>query len=292
MLQTIIVVPCFNEANRIDTARFQEFAAATRGIRFLLVNDGSTDGTLGVLERLHAVAPDKFRFVHLSRNSGKAEAVRRGVLTALADGPQYVGFWDADLATPLDEIPRFCRVLDEQPSIELVIGARLPLLGHSIQRRPLRRLLGRLFANVAGLALGTGIYDTQCGAKLFRADEICAELFEQPFMARWIFDVEIFARLVAGRGHVGGTYLAQVVYEFPLDSWRDVAGSKLKASDFFKSFSELARIYWNYLRPAVTSPAVAARLAGAGHLPTDAVVPQLRAHQSEPAEPRKRRRAA
>ncbi len=107
MSRAIVVVPCFNEANRIDTRQFQEFAAGCQSIRFLFVNDGSTDGTLGVLERLHAVAQDRFRFVHLSRNSGKAEAVRHGMLTALRERPQYVGFWDADLATPLDEIPRF-----------------------------------------------------------------------------------------------------------------------------------------------------------------------------------------
>ncbi len=292
MSRAIVVVPCFNEANRIDTRRFQEFAAASQSIRFLFVNDGSTDGTLGVLERLHAVAQDRFKFVHLSRNSGKAEAVRHGILTALRDRPQYVGFWDADLATPLAEIPRFCRVLDEQPDVALVIGTRMPLLGHSIERRPLRRWLGRIFANVAGLALGAGIYDTQCGAKLFRADANCAELFAEPFLTRWIFDVEIFARLVAGQGHLAGTSLEQIVYEYPLESWRDIAGSKLKSSDFVRSFGELAWIYWNYLRPGVSaSPAVAARLAASGHLPAIASGQQLRAPQPAQAERRTRRAA-
>ncbi len=271
MSRAIIVVPCFNEANRIDTRRFQQFAAGCPAVRFLFVNDGSTDGTLGVLERLHAVAQDRFRFVHLSRNSGKAEAVRHGMLTALRERPQYVGYWDADLATPLEEIPRFCQVLDEQPGVQLVIGARMPLLGHRIQRRPLRRWLGRLFAGTASLALGAGIYDTQCGAKLFRAGSTCAELFEQPFHTRWIFDVEIFARLVAGEGHLAGACLEEIIYEYPLDSWREVAGSKLKSSDFVKAFGELAQIYWNYLRPGVAaSPAVAARLAASGHLPASA----------------------
>jgi glycosyltransferase involved in cell wall biosynthesis len=261
-------------------------------LRFLFVNDGSTDGTLGVLERLHAVAPDRFRFVHLSRNSGKAEAVRHGMLTALRERPQYVGFWDADLATPLEEIPRFCRVLDEQPNVELVIGARLPLLGHRIQRRPLRRWLGRMFANVAALALGASIYDTQCGAKLFRASATCAELFAEPFLTRWVFDVEILARLVAGRGHLAGACLEQFVYEHPLECWRDVAGSKLKSSDFVRSFGELARIYWSYLRPGVyASPAVAARLAASGHLASSR--PALpRPLPQPPVVEERRRRAA
>jgi dolichyl-phosphate beta-glucosyltransferase len=265
MSRAIVVVPCFNEANRLDARRFQEFAAASQSIRFLFVNDGSTDGTLGVLERLHAVLPDRCQYLHLSRNSGKAEAVRRGVLTALREQPQYVGFWDADLATPLEEIPRFCRVLDETPNVEVVIGTRLNLLGHKIQRRRLRHWLGRLFANVAGIVLGAGIYDTQCGAKLFRASETCAALFDEPFLARWIFDVELFARLIAGRGQLGGTYLEQIIYEYPLESWQEVAGSRLKTADFVKSFTELVRIYWTYLGPGLMSPAVAVRMNSAGH---------------------------
>ncbi len=82
MSRAIVVIPCYNEANRLDAVRFQEFADSHAGIDFLFLNDGSTDGTLGVLERLHAVDPVRFRFVHLSRNSGKAEAVRHGVLAA------------------------------------------------------------------------------------------------------------------------------------------------------------------------------------------------------------------
>ena len=128
---------------------------------------------------------------------------------------------------------------------------------------------------MAGLALGVGIYDTQCGAKLFRADAVCAELFEQPFLRGGFSTSRSSPGSVAGRGHTAGTCLEQVVYEYPLESWRDVAGSKLKSSDFFKSFGELARIYWNYLRPGVSSPAVTARLSAAGHLPHERVLSKL-----------------
>ena len=77
-----------------------------------------------------------------------------------------------------------------------------------------------------------------------------------------------------------------------MDSWRDVAGSKLRPHDFVWSLVELTRIYWTYLRPALASPAVTARLAGAGHLPKDMAAPVP--HTPEPAmgETRQRRRAA
>src|SRR6185295_10256896 len=178
MSRAVIVVPCYNEAERLDVRRFLEFGRRTDSVDFLLVNDGSRDRTLEQLEFLHQGNPARFSFLHLARNVGKAEAVRQGVLMALASRPDYVGFWDADLATPLDDIPAFCRVLDAKPETELVVGIRLPLLGHAIERQPMRRLLGRLFAYSASLVLGMGIYDTQCGAKLFRATSDLRQAFE------------------------------------------------------------------------------------------------------------------
>ena len=193
----------------------------------------------------------RFRFVHLSRNSGKAEAVRQGVLAALAESPDYVGFWDADLATPLDEIPQFCRVLDEHPHLGIVIGSRIPLLGHRIERQPgAHTCWAGCSPNLAGIVLGVGIQDTQCGAKLFRADQQFARIFADPFHSRWIFDVELFARLVATSRQLGTQCLEHMVYEYPLDCWRDVAGSKVRPLDFVWSLGELIRIYWSYLRPA------------------------------------------
>ncbi len=253
MARAVIVVPCYNEADRLDLRRFLDFARTSAGIDFLLVNDGSRDRTLELLELLHESQPSRFSFLHLARNCGKAEAVRQGMLMALAAQPDYVGFWDADLATPLEDIPAFCRTLDARPGVTLVIGARMPLLGRSIERRPLRRWLGRAFARAASLALGLRIYDTQCGAKLFRATGEVRQAFERPFVARWIFDVEVFARLHRARQAAAAQPLAQAIYEFPLDRWRDVAGSKLRPADFLRGVLELAHIYWTYLRPGLAA---------------------------------------
>jgi dolichyl-phosphate beta-glucosyltransferase len=298
MSRAVIVVPCFNEAQRLDLRRFLDFGGRFESVDFLFVNDGSRDRTLELLEALHASNPARFSFLHLARNSGKAEAVRLGMLLALESRPDYVGFWDADLATPLEDIPAFCRVLDHKAAIELVVGIRLPLLGRSIERQSLRRWLGRLFARAASLVLGIGIYDTQCGAKLFRATAQLREAIEQPFLARWTFDVELLARL--RRAKLGSAKqddakpgtpplpLEQVIYEFPLDRWRDVAGSKVKASDFFKSFIELLRIYWAYLEPGASGRAGGASPTGArpishGNSPTPTVDEAGRSDQQRAA---------
>lgn len=262
MPRAIVVVPCYNEAKRLNMPAIQEFGRRTDNVELLFVNDGSRDETLELLEHLHAVNPRRFSFLHLARNGGKAEAVRQGVLLAVRSGADYVGFWDADLATPLADIEPFCRVLDAKPHIDLVIGTRMRLLGHAILRRRSRYLLGRLFANTASLALGVRVFDTQCGAKLFRATPRLVELFGRPFLARWIFDVEILARMKLSRRAAGLSPLGEAIYEFPLDSWCDVAGSSVKSGDFVKATLEMARIWWTYLRPG-------ARVQSSAPVPTE-----------------------
>lgn len=242
MARIVVVVPCYNEASRLDTAAFVRFVRGTSEVEFLFVDDGSTDATMELLKQICKASPTRLAFMCLPANRGKAEAVRQGVLTALNTGAAYVGYWDADLATPLEAIHTFARVLDRAPRIELVMGSRVQLLGRRIERHASRHYLGRIFATTASFALGLRVYDTQCGAKLFRSTPEMAALFEAPFRSRWIFDVELLARLMDGR-RGGAPAPEQIIYEEPLTDWSDVGGSKLKAKDFVTAFFELARIY-------------------------------------------------
>ena len=115
-----------------------------------------------------------------------------------------------------------------------------------IERRALRHYLWRVFATAASLTLGLRIYDTQCGAKLFRASPPMQALFQDPFATRWLGDVELLARLIQARRGTALPPAEEVIYEFPLIEWHDVAGSKVKAWDFATSLYGLARIYWQY----------------------------------------------
>lgn len=239
-VQTVIVVPCYNEAERLDVAAFEAFASRSDAPRILFVNDGSQDATVLLLQALKARAPQVFDVLNLDRNVGKSEAVRQGMLRALETQPGLVGFWDADLATPLEPIVDFERICRSRSDIDVVLGTRLPLLGHSIQRRRLRSWLGHGFSIAASLALGLRCRDTQCGAKLFRASPALEASLADPFASRWIFDVELLARL---QQYVD---LAAATFEYPLEAWRDVDGSKLKSSDFLKAAWELAVIYRRY----------------------------------------------
>jgi glycosyltransferase involved in cell wall biosynthesis len=244
-VKTAVVVPCHNEERRLDVHAFRALLSTRSDLAFLMVNDGSDDGTMAMLEDLRRSRPEAFQIIDLPQNRGKAEAVRRGISESAHWSPRYVAFWDADLATPLEAIPLFEEVLDDHPQVDLVMGSRVKLLGRSVVRSELRHYLGRVFATVASMTLRLGVYDTQCGAKMFRYSDQVREIFHEPFLARWIFDVEILARMI----RQGGPQCVEAsVYELPLLHWKQVEGSKLRATDFARALLDLYRIRRRYLR--------------------------------------------
>ena len=238
-----LVIPCYNEAARLKSEVFIDFARQHPNIHFVFVNDGSRDSTSAVLKALSSQIPDQSTVLHNAINQGKAGVVRQGVLHAIDSLPAgVIGFWDADLATPLPTSLEMLHVLDANPTLWMVFGARVQLLGRHIHRKPQRHYLGRVFATCVSILLGLPIYDTQCGAKLFRRTPHLRTLFSEPFVSRWIFDVEIINRFM----HLPpGTAPKpeDAIYEFSLDYWKDVDGSKVKPLDFFKALADLYKIF-------------------------------------------------
>jgi len=248
-----IVVPCYNEAARLDVDAFAAHALANDWLQFWFVDDGSSDGTSERLTALAARCPLRIRWFSLPKNQGKAEAVRQGTLRAFADEPRAhsVGFWDADLATPLADIRVFADILDREPRLLSVLGSRVNLLGRDVKRNLVRHWVGRVFATMAATVLRLSVYDTQCGAKLFRATPLVRGLFAERFVSRWIFDVEVLARLRDALAASGGPPCHDVVYEHPLMVWRDVKGSKLRPRHFVTVGIDLLRIARRHRRRPV-----------------------------------------
>lgn len=237
------MVPCYNESQRLDGDAFVRFADENEGIGFLFVNDGSRDNTLEVLRAL-AQRHSRLLVLDLEQNGGKAEAVRRGMMHAATElQADFIGFWDADLATPLSEIPRFIGIAANH-GYNAVTGLRLLRLGAGVRRKKLRHYLGRCFATAASVMLGLPVYDTQCGAKLYSKD-VVPTLFSERFITRWLFDVEILARYIVAYGRTAAT---NEIYEHPVFAWEDIAGSRLKAHDFFKAPMEMLKIKRKYLK--------------------------------------------
>ncbi|HEX3315344.1 MAG TPA: glycosyltransferase [Gemmataceae bacterium] len=259
MTQTRIVIPCYNEAARLDRERFRGFARRC-DTRFLFVNDGSSDATAEMLDGLQRSDPGQFDVLHLPVNRGKAEAVRQGMLRSIATGAEWVGFWDADLSTPIEAVSEFKHVLERRADIRIVLGTRLPILGRSIQRRWKRRHAGLLFARCASAVIGFPVVDTQCGAKLFRIDDTTRGLFDKPFASRWIFDVEVLVRWRRTCERLGVDDMRGRIFELPLDAWTEVPGSKLRGRDFLRAIGELWRIWREskIVEIADSAPAVAA----------------------------------
>jgi len=245
---TIVVVPCYNEAQRFDAQRFGAAARADQSLSFLLVDDGSKDATRSVLEGLRRELPDQVVVLGLDANVGKAEAVRQGMLCAFERQPRLVAYFDADLATPLAELDGMRAWFAQRPELELVLGSRVGLLGRHVVRTHRRHYLGRLFASMASLLLGFSVYDTQCGAKVFRNTEAMRGVFAEPFSVRWTFDVEILARLtlLALEGTIAP--LDRSALEHPLTQWQDVSGSKLGPGAALRAGGELASLWARYHR--------------------------------------------
>ena len=244
------MIPCYNEAKRLRGQAILDFLEAHQESSVCFVDDGSSDGTLSLLEAIEKNHHEKILVVRLASNSGKAEAVRQGVLHAWQSRRfSFIGYWDADLSTPLGELEHILEAFARNPHCRLAMGSRVRRFGSSIERRLLRHVMGRVFSTVTSLILDLPVYDSQCGAKVFRS-EVVEIVFGEIFLTDWLFDVEIIARL---RNHFGRVAVLKAITEVPLTAWTDVGGSKLRAGHLIKVPIELLRIHarYNLKRPGL-----------------------------------------
>lgn len=246
--KTRLIVPCYNEAKRLNPEAFLRALDHDRQLFLLFVDDGSSDKTVDVLTSMKEKNPVQIELMRLNKNSGKAEAVRRGILASIEGPFENLGYWDADLATPLDALSEFCRLL-ESPEVDMVIGSRVRLLGRRVERSAARHYLGRVFATCASIMLDICIYDTQCGAKLFKNSEILRRVFGTPFKVKWTFDVEMLARFPIVTNQSPQQICSRWI-ELPLTEWVDVKGSKVTFEHYLKSGIEYGVLLYYLRTPA------------------------------------------
>jgi dolichyl-phosphate beta-glucosyltransferase len=204
--------------------------------RFIFVDDGSSDGTRRFLE--NNVKPPNY-CLFLESNSGKAEAVRRGMLFLKSlneyNSMEWAGFWDADMAAPVSEVGDFLSYSEFYGNADAIYGSRIMRCGSVIKRRLSRHILGRIYCTIISILFGLKCYDTQCGAKLFRK-AVLGAAFNEPFVSNWVFDVEIILRLKEFK---------QI--EYPLKYWEDIKGSKISPLKALPGVAaDICRIYRKY----------------------------------------------
>ena len=222
-----VVIPCFNEAVRIgETARLtlDYLRNVSPESELIVVNDGSTDATSTVARKGLAAAKIETRLLENFPNRGKGAAVRKGLLAA----QKPIGlFFDADLSTPLSEIPKVIEPI-ANGDVDLAFGSRAldrSLIG---QHQPWRReQAGRVFNLLVRIATGLPFWDTQCGFKAFRL-EVCRPILETARIDGFAFDVELL--FVA---HRTGLRMREIPVR-----WNHAEGSKVR---FFQDSLRMLR---------------------------------------------------
>ncbi|WP_109433971.1 glycosyltransferase [Aquimarina sp. AU119] len=242
---TGIIVPCYNEYNRLPKEKFCNFLTNNPSYHLCFVNDGSSDNTLEMLNELRQFNPQKITVLNLEVNQGKATAVQTGAnYLADLDFVENIAFLDADLSTSLDEMDNLVQKLNSNPQLTMVFGSRKADESANIDRNIIRKFLSNFVGFFIRFILQLPIKDTQCGAKVFRKS-IIENVYSQKFISRWLFDIEIFLRL---KKHIGLKDLLNTISEEPLDSWIEVEGSKITLKDSFLIPINLLVIWFSYLK--------------------------------------------
>jgi len=230
-----IVIPAYNENQRLG-ATLEKALAYLRQQRWdaevIVVDDGSRDNTSEIV-RAFAAKDSAVRLLENPGNRGKGYSVRNGILSARGD---VVVFSDADLSSPIEEMPKLLQAL--AAGADIAIGSRWLRAELQTRRQSLhRQAFGRLFNLFLRIILGLRFKDTQCGFKAFtrRAAQTILPLQR---IERWGFDPEILflARKFGFRveevpvqwGHSGGTRLHPLI-------------------DGARMFQEMLRIRWYHL---------------------------------------------
>lgn len=237
-----VVIPCYNEEERLLSDEFINYIDKNSGYHLCFVNDGSKDKTLHILKELQNGREDFITVYNYEKNGGKAEAVRLGMLhMAKKEDLDYIGFLDADLSTDLADFDDLVKTI-EHSEFKIVSGSRISRMGANITKESARKIISLTINFIIRKILKMDFKDTQCGAKIFHKDVI-AVAFGKKFVTQWIFDVEIFKRMSI---YFGLKQAKAMLCEQPLKRWVHADGSKLSMKDSIKIIGQLAQIAWVY----------------------------------------------
>lgn len=238
----VIIIPCYNEYAKLDKAAFTHFLENTENVSIVFSEDGSTDRTLESLREIRAKFASKVHIYLSKENHGKAEAIRSAVIYIYNSRLKFtkIAYIDADLSVSLEECMSIAKSISKP--VLFAFGSRISKIDNTIIRTNFRHFSGRFVATITSNLLGIPVYDTQCGCKVFDAT-MARDLFAEAFISRWLFDVEIFFRIIK---RYSREEVKEISSEIPLHSWIDFGSSKVKLSYFFKMWHDFYLIKKQY----------------------------------------------
>jgi dolichyl-phosphate beta-glucosyltransferase len=234
MKMLAMVVPCFNEEKRIDISAWQTIVNKFDGCAWIFVNDGSSDRTSSLLNKLEG---ENVYQLDLPTNYGKGNAIRAGLNHVINPSPftllsklnfSRVGYIDSDGAFDFVDIETLLSIAEEKmelvPPYKVIIGSRVKLAGRQIKRSKIRHYLGRLISTFICQEWEQAPYDTQSGFKIFSLDASFREAVKTPFRTSWFFDIELILRL---------DNLDSIrIWEVPLVKWEEIGESSIKGARY------------------------------------------------------------
>lgn len=228
-----IIIPCYNEEKRLPAEKIIAFLQVNKIVRFVLVNDGSNDNTLQILQHIYQQFPSRVIILSHDNKRGKAGAVRTGFLESVKTQEySHHGFLDADLAISPDELYRLFELIKLNEK-KFILGSRVKKIGANIVRNEWRHFYSRVIATIVGSIIKLDVYDTQCSAKIFQS-ELVPVIFNNDFNTKWLFDVEIICRINNQYGDLNA-----IGSEEPVLEWIEKKGSKLRWYNFFSIVNEV-----------------------------------------------------
>ncbi len=235
-MKNICIIPFYNEEKRINKEIFLSIFLNNPQIIFLLIDDGSIDNTLQYLINNFQNFPNVI-IDRNNKNIGKANSIKKGFNISQNIDCNYVGFIDADFATPFSEFKRLLKIAQEQ-NIDIIFGSRIMLHGNEIKRNTYRHYISRIILTFLNLIFDLKIYDTQCGCKIYKKN-VLNIITNMTFVSKWLFDIEIFINLKIKNLNIK-------MLETPLLKWNEIPGSKIKLKDIILIPIDLIKIIVKY----------------------------------------------
>jgi dolichyl-phosphate beta-glucosyltransferase len=231
--KTYVIVPCFNEENRLDPYYWNNIVGETE-FTWIFIDDGSTDQTTKKLSEIKNI-----NVLKLEKNSGKGEALRFGtnyVFGIHTAEEICIAYLDADGAFDSQDVKRIFSVFQEKiigGLYQSVWSSRVALSGRKITRSLFRHYLSRVIVSIIGFTDKNLPYDPQTGFKIFLIDFDSRKIFQDKFKTRWFFELEIRNRWEKLKNKDLN------IWEEPVNYWKDIVGSKVNSKQVFRILVEL-----------------------------------------------------